>query len=104
MGQGTDIHCKRRHGAKFKWAIFCYPVTERNCVLASVSAKGWVFLMRYETPDPLHPALLPGLIAAEDGLARLDERASRHAVLEGFRERGQPVDTYTLTSSPALCR
>ncbi|WP_018238497.1 RHE_PE00001 family protein [Ensifer sp. BR816] len=48
--------------------------------------------MRYETPDPLHPALLPGLIAAEDGLARLDERAARHAVAEGFRERGQFFD------------
>ncbi len=61
-------------------------------MLASVSAKGFVFLMRYETPDPLHPTLLPGLIAAEDGLARLDERAARHAVAEGFRERGQFFD------------
>ncbi|WP_132073092.1 RHE_PE00001 family protein [Sinorhizobium americanum] len=48
--------------------------------------------MRYETPDPLHPVLLPGLIAAEDGLARLDERTARHAVAEGFRERGQFFD------------
>ncbi|ACP21483.1 conserved hypothetical protein (plasmid) [Sinorhizobium fredii NGR234] len=61
-------------------------------MLASVSAKGFIFIMRYETPDPLHPALLPGLIAAEDGLARLDERAARHAVAEGFRERGQFFD------------
>ncbi|MBP2234034.1 hypothetical protein J2Z31_000524 [Sinorhizobium kostiense] len=48
--------------------------------------------MRYELPDPLHPTLLPALIAAEDGLARLDERAARHAVAEGFRERGQFFD------------
>ncbi|MEY9558276.1 hypothetical protein ABIA23_005088 [Sinorhizobium fredii] len=61
-------------------------------MLASVSAKGFIFIMRYETPDPLHPALLPGLIAAEDGLARLDERAARHVVAEGFRERGQFFD------------
>ncbi len=48
--------------------------------------------MRYEIPDPLDPALLPVLIAAEDALARLDERAGRHAVAEGFRERGQFFD------------
>ncbi|WEX89926.1 RHE_PE00001 family protein [Sinorhizobium garamanticum] len=48
--------------------------------------------MRYETPDPLHPTLLPALIAAEDNLARLDERAGRHPVSEGFRERGQFFD------------
>ncbi|ASP67932.1 RHE_PE00001 family protein [Sinorhizobium meliloti] len=48
--------------------------------------------MRYEIPDPLDPALLTVLIAAEDGLARLDERAGRHAVAEGFRERGQFFD------------
>lgn len=48
--------------------------------------------MRYETPDPLHPTLLPPLIAAEDSLARLDERAGRHPVSEGFRERGQFFD------------
>ncbi|MBP1883880.1 RHE_PE00001 family protein [Sinorhizobium mexicanum] len=48
--------------------------------------------MRYETPDPLHPTLLPALIAAEDSLARLDERAGRHPVSEGFRERGQFFD------------
>ncbi|WP_027998226.1 RHE_PE00001 family protein [Sinorhizobium arboris] len=48
--------------------------------------------MRYEIPDPFEPALLPALISAEDGLARLDERAGRHAVAEGFRERGQFFD------------
>ncbi|MCA1444405.1 DUF1612 and helix-turn-helix domain-containing protein [Ensifer sp. IC4062] len=48
--------------------------------------------MTYETPDPLHPTLLPALIAAEDSLARLDERAGRHPVSEGFRERGQFFD------------
>ncbi len=48
--------------------------------------------MRYELADPLHPTLLPALIAAEDGLARLDERAARHVVAEGFRERGQFFD------------
>lgn len=50
------------------------------------------FQMRYELADPLHPTLLPALIAAEDGLARLDERAARHVVAEGFRERGQFFD------------
>lgn len=48
--------------------------------------------MRYEILDPLHPTLLPALIAAEDGLARLDERAARHTDAEGFRERGQFFD------------
>lgn len=48
--------------------------------------------MRYEILDPLHPTLLPALIAAEDSLARLDERAARHPVAEGFRERGQFFD------------
>lgn len=84
--------CPEASFAKYQWATIRHPVTEGNCVLASVSAKGFIFIMRYETPDPLHPALLPGLIAAEDGLARLDERAARHAVAEGFRERGQFFD------------
>lgn len=56
--------------------------------------------MRYEIPDPLDPALLTVLIAAEDGLARLDERAGRHAVAEGFRERGQFFDAAAALGSP----
>ncbi|HEV7321276.1 MAG TPA: RHE_PE00001 family protein [Ensifer sp.] len=48
--------------------------------------------MRYQTPDPFHPALIPLMIAAEDTLARLDERASRHVVEEGYRERGHFFD------------
>ena len=48
--------------------------------------------MRYDSPDPFHPSLQPALIAAEDALARLDERAARHPVAEGFRERGQFFD------------
>ncbi|KSV91105.1 RHE_PE00001 family protein [Sinorhizobium sp. GL28] len=48
--------------------------------------------MRYQIPDPYHPTLLPLLISAEDGLARLDERTNRHAVEDGFRERGHFFD------------
>ena len=48
--------------------------------------------MRYQIPDPYHPALLPLLISAEDALARLDERANRHVVEDGFRERGHFFD------------
>ena len=48
--------------------------------------------MRYQVPDPYHPALLPLLISAEDALARLDERANRHVVEDGFRERGHFFD------------
>lgn len=48
--------------------------------------------MRYQLPDPYHPTLLPLLISAEDALARLDERANRHAVEDGFRERGHFFD------------
>lgn len=48
--------------------------------------------MRYQTPDPYHPTLLPLLISAEDALARLDERANRHSVEDGYRERGHFFD------------
>lgn len=48
--------------------------------------------MRYQIPDPYHPKLLPLLISAEDALARLDERTNRHAVEDGFRERGHFFD------------
>jgi hypothetical protein len=48
--------------------------------------------MRYELKD-LHLAnLLPAMTRAEDMLARLDERALRHVVGEGFRERGHFFD------------
>ncbi|MBZ7926793.1 DUF1612 and helix-turn-helix domain-containing protein [Ensifer adhaerens] len=48
--------------------------------------------MRYKLPDPYHPMLLRLLISAEDSLARLDERTNRHAVEDGFRERGHFFD------------
>ncbi|MGO4623233.1 RHE_PE00001 family protein [Ensifer sp. 2YAB10] len=48
--------------------------------------------MRYKIPDPYHPMILPLLISAEDALARLDERTNRHAVEDGFRERGHFFD------------
>jgi len=48
--------------------------------------------MRYDLDDlPLHK-LLPVLTQAEDMLARLDERALRHPVGDGFRERGHFFD------------
>ncbi|OWV84524.1 RHE_PE00001 family protein [Rhizobium sp. R693] len=43
--------------------------------------------MRYEIDSPLLVSLLPTIVEAEDGLARLDERAARIAVAEGFAER-----------------
>jgi len=43
--------------------------------------------MRYEIDSPLLVSLLPTIVEAEDGLARLDERAARAAVAEGFAER-----------------
>lgn len=43
--------------------------------------------MRYEIDSPLLLSLMPAIVQAEDGLARLDERAARAAVADGFAER-----------------
>ncbi len=43
--------------------------------------------MRYEIDSPLLLSLLPAIVQAEDGLARLDERAARATVADGFAER-----------------
>lgn len=48
--------------------------------------------MRYQSPDPYHPTLIPLMISAEDALARLDERTNRHVVEDGYRERGHFFD------------
>lgn len=48
--------------------------------------------MRYDLKDLHLHTLLPAMTRAEDMLARLDERALRHAVGEGFRERGHFFD------------
>lgn len=48
--------------------------------------------MRYDIPDLLLQTLFSATIEVEDRLARLDERAGRHPVAEGFRERGQFFD------------
>jgi hypothetical protein len=48
--------------------------------------------MAYDIDPSLLKNLLPGLVHAEDGLARLDERAQRSAVGEGFAERGHFFD------------
>ncbi|WP_457579690.1 RHE_PE00001 family protein [Ensifer canadensis] len=48
--------------------------------------------MRYDIPDLVLQTLFSATIEAEDRLARLDERAGRHPVAEGFRERGQFFD------------
>jgi hypothetical protein len=48
--------------------------------------------MRYVVGDLPLQALLPAVVRAEDKLARLDERAFRHPVGEGFRERGHFFD------------
>jgi Protein of unknown function (DUF1612)/HTH DNA binding domain len=48
--------------------------------------------MRYELTTAQISALLPAVIQAEDRLARLDERVLRHAIGEGFRERGHFFD------------
>ncbi|NVD40615.1 DUF1612 and helix-turn-helix domain-containing protein [Ensifer sp. HO-A22] len=48
--------------------------------------------MRYDIPNSVPQTLYSASIDAEDRLARLDERAGRHPVAEGFRERGQFFD------------
>ena len=48
--------------------------------------------MRYQIPELVLQTLFSATIEAEDRLARLDERAGRHPVAEGFRERGQFFD------------
>lgn len=48
--------------------------------------------MRYDIQNSLLQMLCSASIDAEDRLARLDERAGRHPVAEGFRERGQFFD------------
>ncbi|MGE6781706.1 RHE_PE00001 family protein [Ensifer adhaerens] len=48
--------------------------------------------MRFQSPDPYHPTLIPLMISAEDALARLDERTNRHVVEDGYRERGHFFD------------
>lgn len=48
--------------------------------------------MLYELTAAHVSALLPAIIHAEDRLARLDERVLRHAIGEGFRERGHFFD------------
>lgn len=48
--------------------------------------------MRYELTTAQVSVLLPAVIHAEDRLARLDERVLRHAIGDGFRERGHFFD------------
>ncbi|QFY62603.1 DUF1612 domain-containing protein (plasmid) [Rhizobium grahamii] len=48
--------------------------------------------MRYEIDASLIKLLLPDIVLAEDGLARLDERAQRSSVAQGFAERGHFFD------------
>lgn len=48
--------------------------------------------MRYDLKTLPISALMPVIIRAEDRLARLDERVLRHAVGDGFRERGHFFD------------
>ncbi|MFT4183873.1 MAG: RHE_PE00001 family protein [Rhizobium sp.] len=48
--------------------------------------------MRYDTSNLPLTTLLPAIARAEDMLARLDERVLRHAVGDGFRERGHFFD------------
>jgi len=48
--------------------------------------------MRYDLSALPLTTLLPAIVKAEDMLARLDERVLRHAVADGFRERGHFFD------------
>ena len=48
--------------------------------------------MRYDLTTLPLTTLLPAIVKAEDMLARLDERVLRHAVADGFRERGHFFD------------
>lgn len=48
--------------------------------------------MRYDISNLPLTTLLPAIARAEDMLARLDERVLRHAVGDGFRERGHFFD------------
>jgi hypothetical protein len=49
--------------------------------------------MRYDLSDLPLSELLPAISQAEDMLARLDERVLRHAVADGFKERGHFFDS-----------
>ena len=48
--------------------------------------------MRHEIDNALLKSLLPAVVQAEDMLARVDERAARSPVGEGFAERGHFFD------------
>lgn len=48
--------------------------------------------MRFETDISLINSLLPAIVQAEDGLARLDERAARASIGGGFSERRHYFD------------
>lgn len=61
-------------------------------VIASVQLCQTRDSMQYDLKDLPFTALLPAIVRAEDRLARLDERAHRHPVADGFRERGHFFD------------
>ncbi|ANL74669.1 HTH DNA-binding domain-containing protein (plasmid) [Rhizobium phaseoli] len=59
---------------------------------ASICEKPQSLTMRYDIDGKMLQNLLPALAAAEDGLARLDERVLRSPVGEGFAERSHFFD------------
>src|ERR1700688_1555837 len=72
-------------------------MTEANGVLASVSVIHVrvikALTLSYDTPDPLPGSQLAGpLAAAEDALARLDERLAKSPIREGWVERTHYTD------------
>ena len=72
-------------------------MTEANAVLASVSLIPIkvikILLPSYKIPDPLPWAQLAGpLAAAEDALARLDERLAKSPIREGWVARTHYTD------------
>src|ERR1700730_2691947 len=72
-------------------------MTEANAVLASVSVIPVKVIKPlpsgYQIPDPLPWAQLAGpLAAAEDSLARLDERLAKSPIRDGFVARTHYTD------------
>jgi len=60
--------------------------------------------MRYDLTTAQVSVLLPAVIHAEDRLARLDERVLRHAIGDGFRERGHFFDAVAALWIGGVCK
>lgn len=67
-------------------------LTEENAPFASLCENPLSLTMRYDIDAAMLQTLLPAIAGAEDALARLDERAARSPVGQGFAERSHFFD------------